>query len=80
MIKSDGIAIEDVLHSFHGDSPAAQFECGPNRAGHYICTSCTAGVSMFDDLPTCYRSSVVDIEHRQGLFLRVCHGRWLLNH
>ena len=70
MVTSDGFAIEDVLRIFYGDSPAAQFECGQNRAGQYICTSCTAGVSNFDDLPTCYRSSVVDLEHRQRFILK----------
>ena len=46
----DGVVIQDVLRFFHGDSPAAQFECSHNRAGHYICTSCTASVSEFDDV------------------------------
>ena len=63
----DGKAIQDVLHFFHGDSPAAQFECGHNRAGHYICTS---SVSEFDDIRTSYRSSVVDLNIRQSSILR----------
>ena len=66
----DGIEIRDLLHFFHGDSPAAQFECGHNRAGHYICTSCTASVSEFDVIPTCYRSPIVDLNHRQSFILR----------
>ena len=66
----DGIEIRDVLRFFHGDSPAVQFECGHNRAGHYICTSCTASVSKFDDIPTCYRSPVVDLKHRQSFILK----------
>ena len=60
----DGIAIADVLRFFHGDSPAAQFECGQNCAGHYICTACTASVSKFDDILTCFRSNAVDLEDR----------------
>ena len=51
---ADWIDIRDVLRFFDGDSPAVQFECGHNRTGHYICTSCTASGSKFDDIPTCY--------------------------
>ena len=46
----DGAMITDVLLFFHGDSPAAQFECGHIRAGHYIIVNprraCTARVTV----------------------------------
>ena len=40
----DGIDSGCTAFFFHGDSPAAQFECDHNRAEHYIGASCTASI------------------------------------
>ena len=65
----EGIEINDVLRFFHGDSPAAQFESGHSRGGHYICTACTMNANAFDDLQTCFRSPMLDIKRRQSFIL-----------
>ena len=34
---------------FHGDGPAAQFECGNQKGGHYFCVTCGIHRIMTDD-------------------------------
>ena len=39
-LEIKGIYIEDVIHVFKGDRPAAQLEIGHQKGGNYFCFNC----------------------------------------
>ena len=55
--KYDDISITDTMRFFFGDGPAATFEAGNNKTGHYKCAGCNAHTSRYNDLAYCYSTS-----------------------
>jgi len=51
----NGYAVNDCLHFFHADGPAAQFEAGNKQCGHFYCIQCGADSDHFD-ISYCYHT------------------------
>lgn len=56
LLTKAGILVHDILHFFHGDSSAMQFEAGNKIGGYCCCVGCDAHSSCFDDLPYCFHA------------------------
>ena len=61
--------VTDIIHFFHGDGPARQFEAGNNRGGHYPCTLCQTHVRRFDDLCHAFHMQIITVTDHQQFML-----------
>ena len=69
-ILNTAAGVHDVVHFFHGDGPAAQFEASHKQEGNYCCDGCAAHSSRFTDIAYCYRAPKPTLQERQEYFLQ----------
>ena len=74
---TDNVKIQDNLRYFHGDGPAAQFECGNQKMGHYFCVSCNVSSFMIEDFAPCGYQKIVDLKDR---LMKINEGHWARKH
>ena len=74
---TDNVKIQDNLSYFHGDGPAAQFECGNQKLDHYFCVSCNVSSFMIEDFAHCGYQKIVDLKDR---LMKTNEGHWARKH
>ena len=71
----DNIILDDKMRFFHGDGPAAAFEAGNKKGGHYFCPTCDINICLTDDIVHTYQQKYVSLKDRQNLVLQGEFGK-----
>ena len=69
-----GIAMNDELHFFKGDTPAQQFERGTQEGGVYKCGGCGCHALMMEDIAHALECKWHSLINLQELVLAGKHG------
>ena len=64
------MSVTDVMHYFHGDGLAMQFEAGSKIGGYYSCVVCDSYTAWFDVLAFCFRAHRQTVEECQDFVLK----------
>ena len=59
-----GIPIKDVMRVFKGDAPAAQFEAGQQKGGHFFCWACPIKSYQSSDLISTLNAPHMSLQDR----------------
>ena len=69
------IVVYDTMRFFHGDGPAAAFEAGNQKGGHYFCPSCDVHSCQTDDIACCYQKKTKSFSEKRELIMQGNIGR-----
>ena len=58
----EDVTINDRMRFLHGDGPAAAFEAGNQKGGHYFCPSCDVHSGFTDNISYSYQSALRSLE------------------
>ena len=71
----EDVTINDIIHFLHGDGPAAAFEAGNQKGGHYFCPSCDVHSSFTDNIPYSYQLALHSLEDIRLMVLQENIGK-----
>lgn len=66
-VQIKGINIHDIARIFKGDSPAAAFEAGQQKGGHYFCYGCKLHAECSSSLVHTYKLKAISLQDRIDL-------------
>ena len=66
----EDVTINDRMRFLHGDGPAASFEAGNQKGGHYFCPSCDVHSSFTDNISYSYQLALHSLEDIRPMVLQ----------
>ena len=69
------VTIYDRRRFLHGDGPAAAFEAGNQKGGHYFCPSCDVHSSFTDNISYSYQLALHSLEDIRPMVLQENIGK-----
>ena len=71
----EDVTINDRMRFLHGDGPAASFEAGNQKGGHYFCPSCDVHSSFTDNISYSYQLALHSLEDIRPMVLQENIGK-----